>query len=152
MLHSGRKFCCPSSHAVVFVQMHFLFLTNPRTLLTMGCEYFPIHISLCCCSSEKLLSQLSTNINISMLSIQNVIVSCKWSPCNKANRLVYCLWYMTGIQDQSLLIFALPTSWRTTPCQVSAATCFINAISGGYLLHHVMVSKDPLSKGLQFDL
>ena len=63
MLHSGRKFCFPSSHVVVFVQVHSLFLTNTRTLLTVGCEYFPIHNCLCCCSSGPLLSQLSTKIN-----------------------------------------------------------------------------------------
>ena len=65
MLHSGRKFCCPSSHAV-FVQMRSLFLTNTRTLLTMGCEHFPIQNSLWCCSNGPLLSQLSTKINKSL--------------------------------------------------------------------------------------
>jgi len=43
MLHSGRKFRFPSSHVVVFVQVHSLFLTNTRTLLTVDCKYFPIH-------------------------------------------------------------------------------------------------------------
>ena len=66
MLHSGRKFRFPSSHVVVFVQVHSLFLTNTRTLLTVDCKYFPIHNSLCCCSRGPLLSQLSTKINRSL--------------------------------------------------------------------------------------
>lgn len=84
------------------------------------------------------------------ISIDNVI-SCKWSLCKRSQRTCIMFWIHDRYSRSKPANFALPTSWRTTPCYIPAATCFICAISGGYLLHHVMVTKDPSSKRLWFD-